>query len=145
MMADEYKVGSEEQPEQPKSDLVKELQILGQELSAAVKSLWESDESRRLREDIGAGFVELGHQLDSAVKAAQEGEATRQFQGQLKETVEKARESELVDKIEEGLISGLRELNVQISKLVDSLAGQPSPTQETAPEPEEPTPAEEEQ
>ena len=136
MMSDEFSVGSDKGPEQPKSDLVKELQILGQELSAAVKSLWESEESRRLREDIGAGFVELGHQLDSAVKAAQESEAPRQFQGQLKETVEKARESELVDKIEEGLISGLRELNVQISKLVDSLAG------EARSEPEEPTQAE---
>lgn len=144
-MSDEFQQKGEEGPERPKSDLVQELQVLGQELSAAVKSLWESEESRRLREEIGAGFVELGHQLDSAVKAAQESEATRQFQGQLKETVEKARESDMVDKIEEGLVSGLRELNVQISKLVDSLAGPSSSTRETGSEPAESAPVEEEQ
>lgn len=144
-MSDEFQEKGEEGAERPKSNLVQELQVLGQELSAAVKSLWESEESRRLREEIGAGFVELGHQLDSAVKAAQESEATRQFQGQIKETVEKARESDLVDKIEEGLVSGLRELNVQISKLVDSLAGPPSSTRETGSEPAESAPMEEEQ
>jgi hypothetical protein len=112
-----------------------ELQSLGQQLATAVKSLWESEDSRRLRQEIGDGFSELGRQMDSAVKSAQDSEAAQQFRGQVKETVEKAKESDVVDKIEDGLATGLRELNVQISKLVSSLEDKPSVEDEPEAEP----------
>ena len=57
------------------------------------------------------GFVELGHQVETAVKSAQESEAAKQFSEQVKETMDKARESDVAAKLEEGLVTGLRELN----------------------------------
>jgi hypothetical protein len=89
--------------------------------------LWESDESRSLRQDLRDGFVELGRQLDTAVKSAQESDAAKEFGEQLKETMDKARQSDLAGKLEQGLITGLRELNEEISKLVGSLQEKDKP------------------
>jgi chemotaxis regulatin CheY-phosphate phosphatase CheZ len=114
------------------SEMLEELHSLGRQLSEAVKSLWESDDSRKLRQDIGDGFVELGRQLDSAVKSAQESEAAKQFSEQVKDTVEKARASDIAGQVEEGLVTGLREMNAQLSRLIVSL----EPKEPEADEPE---------
>lgn len=131
-MTEEQKTGS---------DLVDELHSLGTQLTQALKSLWESEESQQLRKEIGEGFVELGQQVDTAVKSAQESETAQQFSEQFKETVEKARESDFTAKLEEGLTAGLHELNQQLSKLASSMesrapAGQTEPEDEAAPETE---------
>lgn len=109
--------------EEQKSDsgIMEELLALGQELTTAVRALWESEDSRRLRQEIGDGFVELGHQVDAAVKSAQESEAGQQFSEQVKDAMDKARESDLAAQVEEGLVTGLRELNKGLSTLVSSI------------------------
>lgn len=118
-MTEEQTTGSEEQT--TSSDILEELQSLGQQLGTAVKSLWESEDSRKLRSDIEQGFVELGHQVETAVESARESEAAKQFSEQVKDTMEKARESDVPAKMEDYLVTGLRELNTQVSRMVSSL------------------------
>jgi hypothetical protein len=125
--------------QKPSSDILDELESLGQQLATAVKSLWESEDSRKLRKEIGEGFSELGRQLDTAVKSAQDSEAVHQFEEQVKETVHKARESDIAGKLEQHLVTGLRELNDQISKLVTSVEEKAEPEAEPKAEPEEPS------
>ena len=112
----------------PESGVLEELHALGLQLSTAVKALWDSDDSRKLRAEIGDGFVELGDQVDSAIRSAQESEAAKQFGDQVKEAVDKARESDLAANLEEGLITGLQELNKGLSQLVGSLEPRETPT-----------------
>ena len=114
------------------SDILEDLQALGQQLGTAVKALWESEDSSQLRQEIGDGFVELGNQVDTAIQSAQESEAAKQFSEQVKETMDRAREADLAAKLEEGLVTGLHELNVGLGKLVASL----EPTETTEGEPE---------
>ena len=116
--------------EEQKADdrLMEELQALGQQLSTAVRALWESDDSRKLRQEIGDGFMELGRQLDTAVKTAQESDAAQEFSQQVKGAMDKARESELAGKLEEGLVTGLQDLNEGLSKLVASMGSGQAPT-----------------
>jgi soluble cytochrome b562 len=121
---------------QGSSDVLDELQALGEQLSAAVKALWQSEDSRKLRQDIGQGFADLGQQLDEAVKSAQESEAAKQFARQVKDTMDKARETDVAGKVEEGLVSGLRELNEQLSKLVASLGQKEGSAKGSGDEPE---------
>lgn len=108
----------------PGGDLFEELQALGQQLSTALKGMWETEESRKLRMEISEGFMEVGRQVDTAIKSAQESQAAKQFGDQVKEAVDRARESDLAAELEEGLVTGLHELNRGLSKFVDSL--QPS-------------------
>jgi soluble cytochrome b562 len=109
------------------SAILDEFEALGQELSAAVKSLWESEDSRKLRQDLRDGFTELGRQLDTAVQSAQESEAAKEFGEQMKETLDQARQSDLAGKLERGLVNSLRDLNQEISNLVSSLQEKDAP------------------
>jgi hypothetical protein len=115
----------------PDSELMDELESLGTQLVAAVRSLWDSDESRQLRQEIGDGFVQIGQQVDEAIKTAQESEAAQEFKTQVQETVDKARESDIAGKLQENLVSGLHQLNTELGKLVTSL----EPSSETPEEP----------
>jgi hypothetical protein len=121
--------------EQASGEILDELESLGTQLVTAVRALWDSEESRKLRQEIGDGFVQLGHQVDEGIKAAQESEAAKEFKVQVQETVDKARQSEVAGKLQQNLISGLRQLNAELGKLVSSM----EPKGEPAGEPEPPT------
>ena len=109
------------------SEVVEELHSLGNQLVTAVRALWDSEESRRLRQEIGDGFVDLGKQIDEAVKTAQDSEAAREFKVQIKDTMDKARESDVAGQMERNLVSGLQQLNAELSKFVDSLGTAKAP------------------
>ena len=137
-MTEEQPPGTEDMASS--SEILDELHSLGQQLTTAVKSLWESEESRSLRQEIEQGFVELGHQVETAVESARESEAAKQFGEQVKDTMDKARESDIPTKVEDYLVTGLRELNTQVSKMVTSLESSRTPKAEQA-EPEADTEA----
>jgi len=103
------------------SQVMDELHSLGNQLVTAIRSLWDSDDSRKLRKEIGDGFVELGKQIDEAVKSAQDSEAAKEFKGQIKDTMDKARESDVAGQVERNLVAGLQQLNAERSKFVDSI------------------------
>lgn len=124
--------------QKPSGEILDELQSLGEQLVTAVKALWDSEDARNVRQEIGDGFVELGHQVDEAIKSARESEATKDFEAKVKETVDKARESDVAGQVQEGLVTGLRQLNEEMSKWIGSL----KPTEE--PGADAPAPADEE-
>jgi soluble cytochrome b562 len=107
--------------QRPTSGILDELEAMGQQLTTALKTLWESEESRKLRQDLREGFIQLGEEIDEAVKTAQDSEAAKQFSEQVKDTMDKARQSDVAGKVEEGLTTGLRKMNEELSKLIDSL------------------------
>ena len=107
--------------QKPSGEILDELQSLGEQLVTAVKALWDSEDARNVRQEIGDGFVELGHQVDEAIKSARESEATKEFEAKVKETVDKARESDVAGQVQEGLVTGLRQLNEEMSKWIGSL------------------------
>jgi uncharacterized phage infection (PIP) family protein YhgE len=105
----------------PDSQLLDEINSLGQQLSTAFKSMWESEESRKLRQEIGDGFMELGQQLEAAISTAQQSEAAKKLGDQVKEATDRARASELTAEFERGLVTGLNELNKGLSKFLSSI------------------------
>jgi Tfp pilus assembly protein PilN len=105
----------------PESQILNELESLGRQLTSAVTALWQSEESRKLRQDIREGFVDLAKEVDTAIKSAQDSEAAHEFRGQVQETLDKARESDVTRQVEDGLAAGLRQLNQELGKLIASL------------------------
>ena len=116
----------------PGGEIVDELHALGEQLVTAVKSLWDSDDARKVRQEIGDGFVELSQQVDEAIQKTKESEATKEFEAKVKETVDKARESDVAGQVQDGLVTGLRQLNEEMSKWVGSLTPVEEPTAEEA-------------
>lgn len=113
--------------QKPRSEVVREIESLGEQIVTAVRSLWESEESRKLRSELGEGFAELGRQIETATRSAQESEAAKQLSEQVKETVDKARQADIAGKLESGLLTGLRELNEGLAKLIKSLEPEERP------------------
>ena len=109
---------SEEQ--KPTGDVLEELKLFGQQLGSAVKSLWESEESRNLRQEISEGLNEAVREMDKAVKNVQASDAAKDFSEQVRGSVDKASESDVVGQIQKGLVTGLRDINAEIGKLIDS-------------------------
>ena len=107
--------------QKPSGEILDELQSLGEQLVTAVKALWDSEDARQVRQEIGDGFVELGNQVDQAIQTARDSEATKEFETKVKETVDKARESDVAGQVQDGLVTGLRHLNEEMSKWVGSL------------------------
>jgi hypothetical protein len=126
--------------QKPSGEILDELHALGEQLVTAVKSLWDSEDARKVRQEIGDGFVELGNQVDEAIKTARDSEATKEFEAKVKETVDKARESDVAGQVQDGLVTGLRQLNEEMSKWIGSLTPDEAPAadapvdEETAPE-----------
>lgn len=111
-------------------EILDELNALGDQLATAVKALWDSEDARKVRQEIGDGFVELGHQVDEAMKTARESEAAKDFEATVKETMDKARESDVAGQVQEGLVTGLRQLNEELSKWLGSLKPSEAPEAE---------------
>ena len=122
----------------PTGDVLDELKLFGQQLGTAVKSFWDSDESRSLRKEISDGLAEAVREMDKAVKNVQESEAAKEFGQSVKGTVDKARESDVAGQIQEGLVSGLRSLNTELSKLLSSWETKKPAEPPTSPEPPAP-------
>jgi hypothetical protein len=65
-------------------------------------------------------MTEVSNQIETALKSAQESEAAKEFSAQVKETVDKARESDIPVKLQQSLVGGLRDVNAQLSKMLDT-------------------------
>jgi len=89
-----------------------------------------------VRHEISEGLVEAGRQIDSAVRSFQESDAGRKIGTQVRQTVDKARESDAPDKVAQGIAAGLREVNRQLGQVIDSWTSQPPG--ETPPSPPPP-------
>ena len=81
-MTEEQKPTKEQRPS---GEIIDQLEALGEQLVTAVKALWDSEDARKVRQEIGDGFVELGHQVDEAIKTARDSEATKEFETKVKE------------------------------------------------------------
>jgi hypothetical protein len=103
------------------SDLLKELREMGQQLETAFRTAVQSERAKQLQQDIVGGVREVAGQVQSAVKTLQADPRVQQAEQRGRQAVEQARESKVVQDIQETVVSGLAQLNVQLRKLVERL------------------------
>jgi len=127
--------------QKPTSDIVSELRLLGQQIGAAAKALWESEDTRAVRYEIREGLVEAGHQIDTAVRSFQESDTGHKIGVQVRQTVDRARESDAADRVEQGVVATLREVNRQLGQIIGGWTSRP-PEQTPPPPPPPPAPSE---
>jgi hypothetical protein len=132
-------------PDKDSSDLLKELREMGQQLETAFRTAIESDRAKQLQQDIVGGVRELAGQVQTAVKSLQENPRVQQAEQRGRQAVEQARESKVVQDIQETIISGLAQLNTQLRKVVERIdqeANKPSgPASQNVPVEHEPPPS----
>src|ERR1700712_1263060 len=94
-----------------KDDLLNELREMGQQLETAFRTAIESDRAKQLQKDITGGVRELTSQLKTAVKTVQTDPRFQQVEERGRQAVTQARDSKVVQDIQETVITGLAQLN----------------------------------
>ncbi|HJZ49259.1 MAG TPA: hypothetical protein VKE41_18905 [Roseiflexaceae bacterium] len=112
-----------QQPGQDKdsSDLMNELREMGQQLETAFRAAIQSERAKQLQKDLAGGVREITAQLKTAVKTVQSDTRFQQAEERGRQAVAQARESKVVQDIQETVVSGLAQLNEQLRKVVERI------------------------
>lgn len=127
------------------SDLLKELNRLGENIGNLLRSFWESEERKSVEREIAKGVEELNKQINKAVEQAKADKTVEKAKQGMKEAWETAHGPKIVGEVQAGVIDALHSVNAELAKRAEKKpAVEVKPTEETAPAPEappsEPTP-----
>ena len=103
------------------SDLLNELREMGQQLEAAFRAAIQSDRAKQLQKDLSGGVRELTAQLKTAAKTVQSDPRVQQAEERGRQAVQQARESKVVQDIQETIVSGIAQLNERLRKVVERI------------------------
>jgi hypothetical protein len=104
-----------EQP--PPSDLHDEFEQLGQNLKAAIKTAWESEESRKLQAELKSGVAALEAGLRQAAQEVTTGEAGQRFKSEVNDLGQRVKSGQVESQLRKDLLSALRTINSELQKM----------------------------
>jgi heparin binding hemagglutinin HbhA len=127
------------QPNQPNgepekdvvSELQNELREMGKQLEAAFRTTIESEQAKKIQADLAAGVRELSSQVRTAVQNASNDPRVQEAEERGRQAFNQARESKVVQDMQELLISGISQINTQLRNLVDRMEQSAKPGQTT--------------
>ncbi len=102
-----------------------ELARLGQQLAAAAKNAWESEERKRLQGEIVNGVQRAGQEINAAVNKASEHEQVQQFRTKAVKVAEDVQKTDVAEEIRKGILVGLQAVNRELGKLLERLETKP--------------------
>ncbi len=136
--------------EEPKVErnIADELSKLGTQVADAIKAAWESEDRKKLQTEITEGVQKFGVQVTEALDKASESETAKDLREKAEKVVEDLRESDVVEDVRKGILTGLDALNRELGKLLAKLEAKPAapaappvePAPPATPEPASPEP-----
>jgi len=120
-----------EEPKAEERSIVDELSKLGQQMAAAIKTAWESDDRKRLQAEIVDGLQKFGDEITQALDKAGQSETAKDLRVKADKIAADAREKGVVEDIRKGIIGGLDVLNTELGKLVEKLDPKTQPAEES--------------
>jgi hypothetical protein len=115
------------QEPRPSTNLSDELTRLVNQVTEAARLAWESEECKRLQTEISEGVKNFSVQVDEAVRRASESETAKKVRTQAEQVAVRARETDVVDDMRQGLLVGLQTLNRELGKLLERLHSSGAP------------------
>lgn len=113
-------VQPESTPSEERSELVAELQQLGQQLESTFKA-FVAGPGQTIRREVSDAFSELGTQVQRAMSAIQERPQAAEIEQKARRAIQQVGERPIVREVEETLVTGVQSINTQLRKLVDRL------------------------
>jgi hypothetical protein len=109
--------------EQPPSqeNVTFELKQLGQNLFTFLKTAWESQESKKIQQEIQAGVNELGQSLKTEFDSLSNSSAGQKIKSDFQEFQEKVSTGEIEAKFRSDLSNSLHTINQEIQKITEQL------------------------
>lgn len=105
----------------PAAELQNELREMGRQLEAAFRTTLESDKAKRVQSDLAAGVREITKQVRTAVESAQANPQVQEVEQRGREVLKQAGENKIVQDVQEMVLTGISQLNVQLRKLVERM------------------------
>lgn len=102
-----------------------ELARMGAQLAAAAKTAWESEERRKLQQEITSGAQRFGQELASAVTKATESEQAKELKTKATKVAEDVQKTDVVEEVRKGILVGLEAINRELGKLLERLESKP--------------------
>ena len=126
-MTDEKTVPDQEKPQAEQEgswqEVGRQFQTLGESLAAAMRSAWEREENRKRLEEMQNGLESMVDEVGKAIKDTTNSPQAQQ----VKEEAQKAAGSfsnafeQSAQEVRPQLLSALRQVNVELQKLIDRL------------------------
>jgi hypothetical protein len=110
---------SESNPNESNSqndDIGDQLNELGKNLRDALRTAWESDERRRLQQEIEVGLANLGDSLSQAAKEFSNSPTGQNLKEDVKDIHERWQTGEVGTKVRSEIAEALRTVNKELQK-----------------------------
>lgn len=91
-----------------------QLSELGENLRQALQSAWESDERRKLQQEIEVGLANLGESLSEAAKDFSNSPTGQNLKDDVKDLQERWRTGEVHSKVHDEIMEALRKVNNEL-------------------------------
>ncbi|MBN2148932.1 MAG: hypothetical protein JW726_16205 [Anaerolineales bacterium] len=120
--------------ERPASEIVEELRMLGQNIKDALSTAWQSDERKKVSQEIETGLAELGTQLSQAAKDFADSPTGQTLKADVEDFNQRLRSGEVESKVRNEVLGVLRTVNLEFRKATQrsSQAEAANPQDETA-------------
>jgi DNA polymerase III alpha subunit len=112
-------------------ELVDELTRLGQKFVEVVEVAWNSEQRKKIEEDLRTGLVSVANSLEDGFKRVSSTKEAQEAVKSAEDVAEKVRTSKIASELSEALAEGLRALSDQMDKLSKELKQKSSTTQST--------------
>jgi hypothetical protein len=110
----------------PNDDIGDQLNELGKNLRDALRTAWESDERRKLQQEIEVGLANLGDSLSQAAKEFSNSPTGQNLKEDVKDMHERWQTGEVGTKVRSELTEALRTVNKELQKAYQK--NQPPPS-----------------
>ena len=95
---------------------------LGENLKSAVEGAWQSEERKRISEDLQAGIEEFADTLRRTTNEFIESPTGQRMRADVDELSRRVQEGEVADKVESELVRVLERLNLKLEEAISSMA-----------------------
>jgi hypothetical protein len=99
--------------------IMNELSQLGHKVTAAVQSVWDSEERHKAEEEIRKALRMAGDSIDRVAEDVRKSDLAKDVQGQATRAAEAVQKSDVTQQVKHGLLSGLRRINEELNEFLD--------------------------
>jgi signal recognition particle GTPase len=102
----------------PTNDVAAELHELGKNLREALRTAWESEERKKLQQEIETGLSELATSLSQATKDFSSSSTGQTLKADVQDLHERIRAGEVESKVRTEILEALRTVNTELQKAI---------------------------
>ena len=110
------------QGEATQGDLADELRVLGENIKNFVRALWESQERKRVQQDIETGLAGLGASIGQAANEFQQSQTGQRMKEEFEEIGERIRSGEMETALRNDFLGALRTANLELEKALNKMS-----------------------